>query len=280
MNIKGKTVLLTGANGGIGACVAYEMARAGAALVLTGRDENSLRQLRQSLHAADRHHTFVCDLQQSSGVNSLLEFCSALPAGIDLLVNNAGMSDFAFVSAADPDVTRALIELNLTAPITLTAAFLPHLLQRQEAAVINVGSVFGSIGYPGFAIYGASKSGLKTFSQALRRELADSTVRVLYVAPRATRTAMNSSRVIAMNQALGNAMDPPEKVAKAIMQRIQTGHWGDIIIGWPERLFAAINSILPRLTDAVLLRQLPRIRQHSRVPAVQSNTLFDKREAI
>jgi len=120
-------------------------------------------------------------------------------------------------------------------------------------------------------VYGASKAGLKVFSEALRRELADSSVRVLYVAPRATQTPMNSTRVIAMNEALGNAMDPPIKVASAILSRIQAGRWGALTIGWPERLFVVLNSLLPAVTDSALLRQLPRIRQYSRLPKNVSN---------
>jgi short-subunit dehydrogenase len=209
----------------------------------------------------------VGDLQHHQGVGNLLSFCKTLPSGVDMLINNAGMSDFSFVSASDTDVSRAVIDLNLTVPIALTTALLPVLLARPEAAVINIGSVFGSIGYPGFAVYGASKAGLRVFSEALRRELADSPVRVLYVAPRATQTPMNSKRVVAMNQALGNTMDPPAKVASAIVRRIQAGHWSALTIGWPERLFVVINSLLPRITDSALLRQLVRIRQYARLPA-------------
>jgi short-subunit dehydrogenase len=280
MEIKGKTVVLTGANGGIGASLAHKLARAGAALVLVGRDENSLRLLHQVLPSCIKHHVVVCDLQHSVDMDRLLDFCLRLPTGVDMLINNAGISDFAFVSASDSAVTKALIELNLTSPITLTAALLPTLLRSPDAAVINIGSVFGGIGYPGFAVYGASKSGLRTFSQALRRELADSTVRVLYVAPRATRTAMNGSRVVAMNKALGNTMDPPEAVAEAIMQRIQKGRWSALTIGLPERFFLVLNSILPRIVDIALRRQLPRIRQYSRAPVVPSKTHFSNAETL
>lgn len=267
MNIHGKTLVLTGASGGIGASLAEQLAEAGAILVLVGRDEIALHRLRASLVSADRHHVLVCDLQHHLGVGNLLSFCKTLPAGVDMLINNAGMSDFSFVSASDTDVSRAVIDLNLTVPIALTTALLPALLARPEAAVVNIGSVFGSIGYPGFAVYGASKAGLRVFSEALRRELADSPVRVLYVAPRATQTPMNSKRVVAMNQALGNTMDPPAKVAHAIVRRIQAGHWSALTIGWPERLFVVINSLLPRITDSALLRQLVRIRQYARLPA-------------
>lgn len=283
MDINGKTVLLTGANGGIGSALAQQLASAGATLVLVGRDEHTLDHLRATLTSHHRHHVLACDLQNSHGVERLMGFCNALPSGIDMLINNAGMSDFSFVAESDPDVERAVIDLNLYVPIALTTALLPRLLARPEALIINVGSVFGSIGYPGFAVYGASKAGLRVFSEALRRELADSTVSVLYVAPRATRTPMNSSHVVAMNQALGNTMDPPEKVASAILRRIHTGRWRALTLGWPERFFVMINNLLPGITDSSLRGQLARIRQYSLLPASAStkqisDSNFNKRE--
>lgn len=288
MKIAGKTVLITGANGGIGSCLAHQLAAAGALLILVGRDEISLARLRQALPFSSRHRTQVCDLQSAAGVQGLVTYCRQLPAGLDILINNAGMSDFSFVSSSDAEVTRALIELNLTVPVTLTAALLPELLKKPEAAVVNVGSVFGSIGYPGFAVYGASKSGLRTFSEGLRRELADSPVRVLHVAPRATQTPMNSSRVVAMNRALGNTMDAPEKVAAVIVSRISSGRWSAVSLGWPERFFVVLNSIFPRVTDAALRRQLQRIRQFSKLPGASKplvtgstvNNSISEREAV
>lgn len=278
MKLAGKTVLLTGANGGIGSCLARELATDGAALILTGRDEPSLRRLQQTLPEPGRHQVKVVDLMSATSVHSLVKSCQERTGNVDILINNAGMSDFSFVASSDSEVSRALIELNLTVPVTLTASLLPALLRRPEAAVINIGSAFGSIGYPGFAVYGASKSGLKTFSEALRRELADSGVRVLYAAPRATLTPMNSSRVVAMNKALGNAMDDPETVAAAITARIRKGQWGDISFGRPERFYAMLNRIFPRIIDLAMRQQLQKIRHFSRVP-VAGNSLSEQ-EAV
>ena len=278
MKLAGKTVLLTGANGGIGSCLARELATDGAALILTGRDEPSLRRLQQTLPEPGRHQVKVVDLMSATSVHSLVKSCQERTGNVDILINNAGMSDFSFVASSDSEVSRALIELNLTVPVTLTASLLPALLRRPEAAVINIGSAFGSIGYPGFAVYGASKSGLRTFSEALRRELADSGVRVLYAAPRATLTPMNSSRVVAMNKALGNAMDDPETVAAAIAERVRKGQWGEISFGRPERFYAMLNRIFPRIIDLAMRQQLQKIRHFSRVP-VAGNSLSEQ-EAV
>ena len=86
---------------------------------------------------------------------------------------------------------------------------------------------------------------MRGFTEALRRELADTNVRVHYVAPRATRTGINTSAVERMNEELGVAMDPPELVAKAVCDMLVGGRV-EAVLGWPEKLFARVNGVLPR----------------------------------
>ena len=105
-----------------------------------------------------------------------------------------------------------------------------------------------------------SKFGLRGFSEALRRELADTPVQVVYVAPRATATAMNPAPVNELNRALGNAMDAPEAVAAQILQAMEKDERRRFL-GWPEKLFVVINGILPKLVDKAMLKQLPVIRR-------------------
>jgi short-subunit dehydrogenase len=125
-----------------------------------------------------------------------------------------------------------------------------------------VGSTFGSIGFPGFAAYSASKFAVRGFSEALRRELADTAIRVHYVAPRATRTALATDRIRAMNAELGVGMDSPQTVAAAI-ERVLREERSELLLGAPERLFAKLNALLPRIVDRSLRRQLAVIRRHA-----------------
>ncbi|MBU1458221.1 MAG: short chain dehydrogenase, partial [Gammaproteobacteria bacterium] len=97
----------------------------------------------------------------------------------------------------------------------------------------------------------------------LRRELADSHVKVLYIAPRATRTAMNSADVVAMNDALKVEMDDPQEVARQIVHAIATER-KELYLGWPEKLFVRLNGLLPRLVDQALRKQLPVIKRFAR----------------
>ena len=135
---------------------------------------------------------------------------------------------------------------------------------HEGAQIINVGSTFGSIGYPGFSAYCASKFGLRGFTESLRRELADSGLQVSYIAPRATETDLNSDNIVAMNDALGTAMDEPSLVADEVMQIISTPVASDKYLGWPEKLFVRINALLPALVDSSLRKQLPIIRRFAK----------------
>lgn len=257
MELNGKTAVLTGAAGGIGSAMAEALAGAGVRLVLVGRSAQALQALAARL--GDRHLAVGADLATDAGRQRVLECCAALPDGVDVLINNAGVSAFGLFEAQAPRLTE-LVTTNLLAPMLLTAQLLPLLRQAPRGLIVNVGSAFGAIGHPGFAGYSASKFGLRGFSEALRRELADSTVGVLYLAPRATATALNSAPVNALNAALGNRIDNPAVVAAALVRQLRSER-PRAGIGRPERLFAFLNGLLPGLLDRALARQLPVVRR-------------------
>jgi len=149
--------------------------------------------------------------------------------------------------------------VNVVAPIRLTQALLPHFESRPRAHVVNIGSIFGSIGYPCFASYSASKFAMRGYSEALRRELAHTSVQVHYVAPRCTRTAFNKGSVARMAEQLRMNQDSPEEVAAHVVDAISSGQ-ADAYLGWPERLFVRINALLPRLVDGPLVREARKMR--------------------
>jgi short-subunit dehydrogenase len=172
------------------------------------------------------------------------------------------------VEQSAADIAKAF-SINAVAPLLLCHALLPILLERPSAQIVCVGSTFGSIGFPGFAAYSASKFAVRGFSEALRRELADTHVRVHYVAPRATKTALATDRVRAMNAELGVGMDTPQTVATAIV-RVLRDERRELLLGLPERVFAKLNSLFPGLVDRSLRRQLGVIRRHASPRAAQS----------
>ena len=147
-----------------------------------------------------------------------------------------------------------ILKINAIAPMQLTRAVLPDMLERGSGRIVNVGSTFGSIGFACFASYSASKFALRGFSEALRREIAGSGVDVTYVAPRAVKTALNSAAVHHMADAVKMNMDPPLWVARQIVRAIEKDK-KEVYLGFPESLFVRINNLLPRLVDAATRKQ-------------------------
>lgn len=257
MDLNNKIIVLTGATGGIGQAMAAALDKQGAQLILTARNQDKLSALNKAL--GNKHREVATDISTEQGREELLSACRA--NGVDILINNAGSSECAPLQTIPAARIEQMINLNLTTPMLLSQALLPLLKQRPCAAIVNVGSTFGSIGYPGFSTYCATKFGLRGFTESLRRELAGSAVKVMYLAPRATKTALNSEHVVAMNNALGNAMDSPERVAEELITLLQSTKLKERYIGWPEKLFVKINGVFPSLVDGSLKKQLPTIKR-------------------
>lgn len=263
MNIRNKKVVLTGASGGIGRAIAEKLDAEGAQLILVARNEQRLSQLLNDLGGYP-HTAVATDLGDIDGRRRLLEACQNIDSGIDLLINNAGINDFSLFEEQSQQAITKLININLLSPMLICQDLLPLLAAQDGAHIINVGSTFGGIGYPGFSAYCASKFGLRGFTESLRRELAGSSVQVSYIAPRATRTDLNSDKIVAMNNALGTSMDQPSLVADEVTQIISTPVGTDKYLGWPEKFFVRINALLPALVDSSLRKQLPIIRRFAK----------------
>lgn len=257
MRLSDTRVLLTGASGGIGQALVEVLGAGGARLLLAGRQGDALAAMARRF--PDRVTVVQCDLRQRAGRDAVEDAVRRI-GGVNCLVNAAGVNQFALLERQDEEAIADLVAMNVTATLQLTRRLLPGLRREPAALVVNVGSTFGSIGYPGFAAYCASKFALRGFSEALRRELADSRVKVLYVAPRATRTAMNGAGVVAMNDELRVAMDTPREVATRIAGAIRRER-EELYLGWPERFFVKLNGLLPRVVDQALRRQLPTIQR-------------------
>ncbi|HHQ4559050.1 SDR family oxidoreductase [Aeromonas hydrophila] len=260
MKLEGKLVLLTGASGGIGEALAQELAAQGAHLLLHGRRASALERLRKELPHPERHQTVIADLGSPQERAKLLQH-PALDEGLDVLINNAGCNQFAWLEDQSSEQVERQLLLNVEAPIQLTRMLLPRL--RKPAVIMNVGSSFGAIGYAGYSVYCASKFALRGFSEALGRELEGTGIQVLHFAPRATRTRLNSEAAYEMNAELGTHTDSPQDVAEEAVIALcneTRRSW----LGWPEKLFVRLNGLLPGLVDRALARQKPIIERYAR----------------
>jgi short-subunit dehydrogenase len=264
MKLRDARILLTGAAGGIGSAAARQLARAGAALLVTDLRQEPLDRLAADLPVGTVVAAVAADVTADLGRAALLEHARA--QRINVLINAAGVNPFGLLAAQPSEEIAKTMLINAIAPMQLCRALLPLLMERDAAHLVNVGSTFGSIGFPGFCAYSASKFALRGFSEALRRELADTPIRVHYVAPRATRTALATDRIRAMNEELKVGMDSPQTVALAIeaVLREERDEW---LLGGPERWFAKINGLVPRLVDRSLRKQLAIVKRYAAAPA-------------
>lgn len=264
MNLRGARTVLTGATGGIGSAVAQKLLQQGAKLALIGRNENALRSLVERVDDRDgKAYAVIADLLDPTGRTLAVSQANELLGGVDLLINCAGRSGFQPFPEQTSEQLEAIIQLNLVAPMVLTRLLLPHMVQRGSGQIVNIGSTFGSIGFAWFTAYSASKFGLRGFSEALRRELEGTGVKVSYIAPRAVKTSLNSGAVYRMAEATRMNMDQPEWVADKIVAAIEADT-KELHLGSPEKYFSRLNGFVPRLVDAGLRRQVQLMRQFVR----------------
>lgn len=264
LDLHSQRILLTGATGGIGRELAGALAARGARLGLLGRTDASVASLGHLVTTRKIDAIVIqADLTSAAARRDAVWRMEQAYGGLDILVNLAGVLDFRFFDEADVDSISRILQVNVEAPMQMAREVLPAMLGRGSGRIVNVGSTFGSIGYPGFAAYSASKFALRGFSQALRRELHDTGVGVTYVAPRAVRTAFNPPAVHLMAERKMMRMDEPSWVADRIVRAIEHER-SEAYLGFPESLFARLNGLLPSLVDGALKKALPDLARHAR----------------
>lgn len=261
------SVLLTGASGGIGARLAEELLRTGARVLLVARSAGPLTVLAARLAsrrgAGERVAALAADITRAADRELLAQ--AAAERGVNVLINSAGRPCFGEFGALDDALIGEVMLTNLVAPMQLARALLPQLTAQPEARLLNIGSTLGRLGLPGYGVYSASKFGLRGFSEALRRELAATSVRVQYLGPRATRTAFNDPRADAYHSATRMQLDTPEWVARAAVQLLQSGA-PERFLGFPEALAVRLNSVFPAWLDRAFGKHGAALRALARQP--------------
>lgn len=264
--------VLIGATGGIGQQIAKQLCIDNRPVVLVGRNTQTLAELHDRLSQAYPDvaiESYACDLSLPDSQDHLVvKQLSALihnkAQSIESIILNAGINDFAMLTDQSDELLKQMMLVNVSYPLQLIKRLLPVLItQAQPSQVISIGSTFGSIGYPGYSAYSASKFALRGAVEALGREYSDTNVRFRYFAPRATKTNMNSDAVMAMNTELKVAMDVPETVATALVKFIDAKHTSQHL-GFPERFFAWLNRVLPSIVSKAISKDLPTIKRYAK----------------
>jgi short-subunit dehydrogenase len=257
MRIESQRILITGAGGGIGRELCARLAEHNARLCLVDRNQDTGDRAMVALRQFPAEIlTVQANITRGEDRERVINTMTQAWGGIDMLINLAGIMDFARFDEEDPGIIQRILQVNVEAPLQLSRQVLPQMIERGHGRIVNVGSMFGSIAFPCFAAYSASKFAIRGFSQALRRELGGSGVGVTYIAPRAVNTPFNPPVVRRMAELGMMHMDDPQWVAKKIVQAIERNK-DEVYLGFPESLFARINALFPRLVDSAIAKQVP-----------------------
>lgn len=212
LSFSGKTVLITGAAGGIGSAMARAFAAHGAALKLADKNSVALDSLANELiREGVQVATLLYDQSQEASISALADRC----VDVDIVLNNAGILRTGALLDAEPSEARDVIETNLLGPILLTMAIAPHLVKRGGGVIINTASQLAFTGAATRALYASAKAGLVQFTRSAAAEFGPLGVRVVALAPGRTLTDLNR-----------HLLDDPEELAWSL-KRIPAGRLGD-----------------------------------------------------
>lgn len=245
MELAGKTVLLTGATGGLGRAIAGALAGRGAKLVLSSRKQAELDQLAGSL-AGEGHRTIVSDLAEEGAALQLLE-----QAGdVDVFVANAGLPATGRIEDFTHEQIERALRVNLEGPIAITRELVPRLLERGSGHLVYVSSLSGKAATARASLYCATKFGLRGFVLALRADLRESPVGASLVLPGTIRDAGMFADSKATAPALMGT-GTPEQVAVAVLSAIERDRGEVAVAPRRQRAIAAIAASAPELSGKV-----------------------------
>ncbi len=245
MLLSGKTILLTGATGGIGHAIARRLHGAGARLILTGRRTDVLEPLAAELGA----QSLAVDLADRDAVARLAEEC----ADVDVLVANAALPASGPLGSFDQAAIDRALDVNLRAPIVLAHVLGQRMTERRSGHLVFISSLSGKSGSPGTSMYSATKFGLRGFGQGLREDMRPSGVGVSVVFPGFISDAgMFADTGVDLPRGVGTST--PGAVADAVADAIERNRGELDVAPLPMRLGAKLAGVAPELSARVARR--------------------------
>ena len=218
-SLTGKTALITGASGGIGAAIAKALHDAGATIAISGTRVEVLEKVKAEI--GERVFILPCNLSKPEEVEKLIPAAEAAMGGIDILVNNAGITKDGLAMRMKDDDWQSVIDVNLTSNFRLSRAAMRPMMKKRWGRIINITSIVGVTGNPGQVNYVASKAGLIGMTKSLAQELGSRNITVNCVAPGFIATPMTE----VLN----------EKQKEGMLSRIPAGR-----MGAPAEIAAAV----------------------------------------
>ena len=256
--MKNKVVLITGGTSGIGKALAFAFGRAGARIVVTGRDAVNLQATGQALTSQHIENlALVADVSSEADCARMVRETLARFGQLDILINNAGISMRAMFQDLNLDVIRQVMDINFYGTVYATKYALPHILQT-KGSILGISSIAGYRGLPGRTGYSASKFAMHGFLETLRTELLDQGVHVMIACPGFTSSNIRNRALTAQGQVQGespleegkimSAEEVADRILKATRQRKR-----DLVMTTQGKLTVFLNKWLPGLTDRLVL---------------------------
>lgn len=259
MKLPGKVVWITGASSGIGEALAFAMNRAGAHLILSGRNPETLTRVQQNCDNA-KGQTIILpfDLARLENFPAIVEQAHACFGHLDILVNNGGIGQHSPALETHLDVDQAVMRVNYFAPVALTKAVLPAMQARKVGHIVVVSSLAGKIATPNRAAYSASKHALHGFFDALRAEVWRDGIKITLICPGFVRTNFRANALDAKGTPRGQKASAYKlalsadacaaEMLKAIVREKE-----EVYIGWQKfALYAA--RLFPSLVSQIVRR--------------------------
>lgn len=249
-SIAGKTVLLTGASGGIGAFIAHALAKEGATVVGVSRSQERLDQIRAEVElTGGKGVSIPFDISKVEELPTLVQQVNQVAGTIDILINNAAIEKYRpFQNYSFSDIQSILVT-NLIAGMELTRLVLPNMLERNSGHIVNIASGSGKKGAPYNSIYSASKAGLIMWTDAMRQELSTTDVGVSVICPGYTKAGMFLKFGLPAPKLA--RVSEPKAVAIAVVEAIKQNKAEVMLDGVLTRLLFSNIQLFPEFGDAI-----------------------------
>lgn len=251
MDITNKVIVVTGGGSGIGRQLVIRLLQEGARVAAVDLNESTLQETTKLVPSPERLSTHVLNISDRQAVEALPEAVIAAHGAVDGIINNAGIiQPFVRLNELGYDAIERVINVNLYGVIYMVKAFLPHLLKRPSAHIVNISSMGGFFPVPGQSLYGASKAAVKLLTEGLYAELLETNVKVTVVFPGAIATNISQNSGITM-RALSDASaqkfkaTPAEDAAKIIIDGIKADKF-QVYVGRDAAMMNLFYRLNPR----------------------------------
>ena len=250
-----KVIVITGGSEGIGKALIETLIPLGAKVATCARNHDKLYQL-QMAYARSGIHTVACDVSKEQDCKRFIESTIKTFGGIDILINNAGISMRALVKDVDVEVMRKVMDINFFGAVNCTKFALPSITER-KGTIVGISSIAGYRGLPGRSAYSASKFALQGFLEALRIELLDDNVNVMWVSPNFVTSNIRNAALDSQGHAQKeNPMDESklmsaEECAHHIIDAIEKRK-RSLILTFTGKRTVLMNRFFPALTDKLV----------------------------